>query len=111
MGLKLGDHCEHVEQQPSHRVCRIMDRAAETELDVSPCELVEKSRVHRAAIEPAGPAWSPPTCPSAAGGQRQSQTGSVPVSASQAMVDVDAIVTDAERVQSVALGGDISLFC
>jgi hypothetical protein len=33
------------------------------------------------------------------------------VSSGQAMVDIDAIVTDAERVQSVALGGEILLLC
>jgi len=27
------------------------------------------------------------------------------------MVDIDAIVTDTERVQSVSLGGDILLLC
>jgi hypothetical protein len=36
---------------------------------------------------------------------------SVSVSSGQAMVDIDAIVTDTERVQSVALGGEILLLC
>ena len=35
--------------------------------------------------------------------------GSVAVSAGQAMIDIDAIITDTERVQAVALGGEILL--
>jgi hypothetical protein len=44
-------------------------------------------------------------------GQRQSQAWSVPVPAGQAIVDLDAIVTDTERVQAVALGREILLLC
>jgi hypothetical protein len=32
IGLELGDHREHVEQQPPHRIVRIMHRAAEADL-------------------------------------------------------------------------------
>jgi hypothetical protein len=41
VGFELRHHCQHVEQQPPHRIGRIMDRAAKTEPDVSPRELVE----------------------------------------------------------------------
>jgi hypothetical protein len=39
------------------------------------------------------------------------KTGSVSIRAGQAMIDIDAIVTNAERVQSVALCGEILLLC
>jgi hypothetical protein len=43
--------------------------------------------------------------------QCQCQTGPIAVGAGQAVVDVDAIITDTERVQSVALDGEILLLC
>jgi hypothetical protein len=39
--LKLGDHRQHVEQQPPDRVSRVMDRAADAELDLPPCQVFE----------------------------------------------------------------------
>jgi hypothetical protein len=81
-----------------------VNRAAETELDVSPRELVEdvtgigqrpgepvQLRHHQRVTSPTG-------------SQRQPQTGSVAVGAGQAVIDIDAIITDTERMQSVALG-------
>ena len=44
------------------------------------------------------------------GGERQPKTWPVPVRAGQAVVDVDAIVPDLERVQPLALGTSISAF-
>jgi hypothetical protein len=41
IGLEFSDHREHVEQQSSDRVERVMDRAADTEFDVSGSELVD----------------------------------------------------------------------
>jgi hypothetical protein len=41
----------------------------------------------------------------------QCQTGPIAISAGQAVVDVDAIITDAERMQSVVLRGEILLLC
>jgi hypothetical protein len=49
--------------------------------------------------------------PGSAGGQRQPKTWPVPVRAGHAMVGVDAVVTHTERVQPVALGGEILLLC
>jgi len=46
-----------------------------------------------------------------AGGQSKPKPWSVSVRAGQAVVDVDAVVTDAECVQSIALGGEILLLC
>ena len=48
---------------------------------------------------------------SSTGGQGQPQTGSVAVGAGQPVIDVDAVITDAERVQADALGGEILLPC
>jgi hypothetical protein len=41
IGLEFSDHREHVEQQSSDRVERIMDRAADAEFDVLCRELVD----------------------------------------------------------------------
>jgi hypothetical protein len=32
--IKLGDHCQHFEQQPADRVGRVMRRRADAELDL-----------------------------------------------------------------------------
>jgi hypothetical protein len=45
------------------------------------------------------------------GSQRQPQTGSLAVGARQAVIDIDAIITDTKRMQSVALGGEILSLC
>jgi hypothetical protein len=46
-----------------------------------------------------------------AGRQSQPEAGPVPVGAGQAMVDIDAVITDTQRLQTVALGGEILLLC
>jgi hypothetical protein len=40
VGLKFGEHRQHVEQQAPDRVGRIMDRSAEVQLDLTRGELV-----------------------------------------------------------------------
>jgi hypothetical protein len=37
--------------------------------------------------------------------------GPIAVGAGQAVIDIDAIITDTERTQSAALGGEILLLC
>jgi hypothetical protein len=41
IGLELGDHREHVEQQPPDRIAGIVDRAAEVELDLAAGEVID----------------------------------------------------------------------
>jgi hypothetical protein len=41
VGFELRHHRQHVEQQPPDWIGWIMDRAAEAELDISLCELIE----------------------------------------------------------------------
>jgi hypothetical protein len=83
-----------------------MDRAAEAELDVPPGQLVQDvTSIGQRPGEPVqGVAGS-------AGSQRQSQARSVAVGAGQTVVDVDPVITNAQGVQAVALGGEILLFC
>ena len=38
--LEFGDHGQHIEEEASDRVVRIMDRSADTQLDVFGCQLV-----------------------------------------------------------------------
>jgi hypothetical protein len=82
------------------RVGRIVDGAAKAEPDVPlclqpPCQPIQLGHHQRVA--------------GSAGGQRQCQTGPIAVSAGKTVVDVDAIVTDTERMQAVALGREILL--
>jgi hypothetical protein len=88
-----------------------VDRAAKAELDVSPRELVED--VPGIRQRPGQPVQlghhQGVTSPT--GSQRQPQTGSLAVGAGQAVIDIDAIITDTKRMQSVALGGEILLLC
>ena len=46
-----------------------------------------------------------------AGGQGESQPGPVAVGAGQAVVDIDAVITDAEPAKRLSLCGEILLFC
>ena len=86
-------------------------RAAETEPDVSLRELVENVAGIRQRPGQPVQLGHHQRVTSPTGSQRQPQTGSVPVGAGQAVVDVDAIITDTKRVQTVALGGEILLLC
>lgn len=106
IGLELGDHRQDVEQQPADRV---VHRAAEVELDGTPGELVgDRARVRKRSGESvelrhdervAGPAR----------GEGLTQTRTLAVGAGQAVVDVDALRGYAERLQAVALGGEVLL--
>jgi hypothetical protein len=40
VGLELGDHREHVEQEPADWIGRVVDRPAEVELDLAARQLV-----------------------------------------------------------------------
>jgi len=40
VGLELGDHREHVEQEPADRIGRVVHRPAEVELDLAARQLV-----------------------------------------------------------------------
>jgi hypothetical protein len=109
IGLELGDHGQGLEQQPPDRVGRIVDRAAEVELDRAGGELVgDGPRVGHRPGEPVELGHHQGV-PAPAGGQRLAQPGPVPVRAGQAMVDVDPLRGDAERGQRVALGGEVLL--
>ena len=44
------------------------------------------------------------------GGQSEAKAGPVTVSASQPVVDVDAVVADPEGLQAVPLGGEVLVF-
>ena len=108
---ELRDHGENVEKQPSDGVGRIVDGAAKAELDIAFGELVQDvASIRQRPCQPIQLGHHQCVAGSA-GGQRQCQTGPVAVSAGQAVVDIDAIIADAERMQAVALGGEILLLC
>jgi hypothetical protein len=93
------------------RIGGIVDSAAEAELGVSPRELVEDvTGVWQRAGEPVQLPYhqgvARPT-----GGQRQPQSWTVATCAGEAVIDVDAVITDTERMEAVALSGEILLLC
>src|SRR5215208_5874207 len=82
---------------------------------LAPIRASRPRRAHRATPQSSGSA-----APTRAGGRRrraarppvrrQPQAGSVPLGAGQAVVNVDAVITDAESGEAVALSGQILLF-
>ena len=77
-------------------------------LAVLRCEACRPGAGRRA---PGSPAGDNQRVTGPASGQGQPKPGPVSVGAGQAVVDVDAVVADAQRVQSVALCGEILLLC
>ena len=103
VGLELGDHREDVEQQPADRVGGVVDGAAEAEADVLRGEFVDDVAGVGQRSGESVEFGDDEGVARAAGGQREPEAGSVAVGAGQAVVDVDAIVTDTERVEGVSL--------
>ena len=107
VGLELGDHRQHVEQQPADRVARIMNRAADAQAHLPARQLLDDvaSVGHRArqTIElghhqrVAGPARR----------QRLTQPRPITPSTGQPMIDIDPSRRDAERRERVALRGQV----
>jgi DNA-binding transcriptional regulator LsrR (DeoR family) len=91
--LKLGDHRQHVEQQPPDRVSRVMDRAADAELDLPPCQVFEDlARIWqrpREAIE----LRDDQRVAAAALRERLAQTGTLAIGPGQAVIDVRSALT------------------
>jgi hypothetical protein len=83
--------------------------AAEVQLDRALGELVgDRARVGERAGEPVELCHDE-RVPGAACGERLVQSGAFAVGACQAVVDVDALRGDAERLQAVALRGELLL--
>jgi hypothetical protein len=110
IGLELRNHRDHVDEQPSDGIDGVGNRAAEAELDVSVGQLIEdvagscSERASRSSfvttkVSPTRQAATP------------AKTWPVAVRARRAVVEVDAVVVDPERVPPVALGGQILLLC
>ena len=79
VGFELCHHRQYVEQQPAHRVGRIMNRAAETELHVPPGQLVQDvASVRQRPSEPVQLRYYQGVTGSA-GDQGQPQSGAVAV--------------------------------
>ena len=88
-----------------------MDGAAKAELDIAFGELVQDvASIRQRPCQPIQ-LGNHQCVAGSAGGQRQCQTGPITVSAGKTVVDVDPIITDTERMQAVALGGEILLLC
>ena len=98
--LELGDHRQHVEQQPPDRVGRVMHRTAEVQLDLAVCELVgDRSCVGQRAREPVE-LGNDERVARAACRERLMQARALAVGARKAVVDVDALGLNAERSEA-----------
>ncbi len=110
IAFELRDHGEDVEQQPPHRVGRVVDRRAEAEPDFAFGQVLgDRTCVGQGAGQPVQ-LGDHQRVASAAGGQCLAQTGPFPIGAGQAVVDVDALHVYAERGQSLALSGEVLFF-
>jgi hypothetical protein len=105
--FEFGDHGQDVEEEPSDRVCGVVDGSADAELHVPFGEVFDDvPRVRQGAGEPvefgddegvAGPD----------GGEGFAQSRPFPVSSGQPSVDVDPVFWDSEAGEPVPLSGEI----
>src|SRR5664280_596205 len=107
--LELGDHREHVEQQPADRIGRVVHRSTQVETNLPDCELVgDGSGVWQRPGKPVelgdhqGVAFT-------ASGQGFTQTWPLPVCAGQPVVHVHPVYVHALRGEAVALGCQVLL--
>jgi hypothetical protein len=97
VGLELGDHRQHVEQQPPDGVGRVVHGGAERELHLAGGELVDdRARVGERAREPVE-LGDHQRVTRAARCERLPQSRAIAVGAGEAVVDVNALGLDAER--------------
>jgi hypothetical protein len=109
VGFELGDHGQHVEQQPAHGISRVVDGAAEVETDLPGSQLVRnRPGIGQRSGEPVQFGHDQGV-PGPAGRQRLPQPGTFPVGARQAVIDVDPLGLHAQLGQAVALGGQVLL--
>jgi len=104
VGLELGDHRQHGEQEPADWIGGVVDRAADVEPDATVGEFVDDvAGVWHRAGEPVelgddqGVAF-------AAGGECFAESGSFTVRPGEAVVDVDPLLLDAEGGEAGPFG-------
>src|ERR1019366_492432 len=107
--LELGNHREHVEQQPADRIGRVVHRSTQVETNLPDCELVgDGSGVWQRPGKPVelgdhqGVAFT-------ASGQGFTQTWPLPVCAGQLVVHVHPVYVHPQRGEAVTLGGQVLL--
>ena len=109
IGLELGHHREHVEQEPPDGVGRVVDRPAQVQLT---CRAVSSSAIARASGRDRARGSSLVTTKGVARTtrcERFAQAGTLPVGAGEPVVDVDAVDGHAEPGQTLTLSGEILL--
>jgi len=109
VGLELSDHRQHVEQQPTDRVSRIMHRRADAELDLAPRQILEDlAGIRQRSCQPVELGHDERVAGTTRC-QRLTQAGPLAISARQSMVDVDAVVAYPQCSQAISLRGQVLL--
>ncbi len=106
-GLELGDHREHVEQQPAHRVGRVVHGRAELQADAAAGELVEDVAGVRDGARKPVELRDDQGVALPAGGQRLTQSRPLAVRPPEPVVDVDTVDGDAHARKRLALRGEV----
>lgn len=110
IGFELGDHRQHIEQEFPHWVGGVVDGATNIESDFSAGEVIcDFMRVPDGTGQ-AVKFSDDQGIPGPASGQGLEESGTVLVSAGEAVINVYPLRLDAEALQGIALGGEVLFF-
>jgi hypothetical protein len=109
VGLEFGDHGQDVEEEFADGVGGVVDGSAEAELDVPLGEVLDDvACVGQRAGEPVQ-LGDHQGVADPAGGEGLLESGALAVSSGEAVVDVDQVVRDSERLEAGLLGAEVLL--
>lgn len=109
VGLKLGHHCEHVEEELPDRIIRVVDRTGELQFDASLGQLVDDVASVGDRTRESVQLRHDQRVTFSARGESTAQSGPVAIGARQSVIGVDALSFDAQRFECLALNSEVLL--